>query len=310
MSKLQFQLFGKFTAHLDNHALKGLEASKDQELLSYLLIHCNRHHSREALAALLWGDSSTDKSKKYLRQAVWHLHAMLDSNRSDSSPVLLVEHDWLRLNPDGDLWSDVSEFERAFAGAEGMIGARLHSSTAQALKHAVGIYQGDLLAGWYQDWILFERERFQNMYLLMLDKLIGYAEQHHQYDVAYGYGAMILRYDPARERTHRQLMRLHYLAGDRTSALRQYERCVSALEEELGVSPERRTVTLYERIRYDQFSPNELTETELLPSRKPVSSDIVGRLKQLQTILSAVQRRIQRDIKAVEGVRQPEKDKL
>jgi len=76
MSKLQFRLFGKFAASDGNEILKGLEAAKDQELLSYLLIHRNQHHSREALAGLLWGENSTDRSKKYLRQALWHLQAV------------------------------------------------------------------------------------------------------------------------------------------------------------------------------------------------------------------------------------------
>jgi DNA-binding SARP family transcriptional activator len=307
---LQFRLFGKFTSHHDARMLKGLDATKDQELLSYLLIHRDRPHSREALAALLWGDTSTEKSKKYLRQALWHLQAALDSADSDGADVLLVQHDWLKLNPQSDLWSDVAEFERAFAGAEGIAGAGLDSQSAEALKNAIVLYHGDLLAGWYQDWILFERERFQNMYLLMLDKLICYSEYHHQYEVAQGYGATILRYDPARELTHRRLMHLYYLAGDRTAALRQYERCVSALKEELGVKPERRTVNLYERMRLDQVNTTEPTEDQLLVSQKSVSPDVIGRLKQLQVILSAVQRRIQRDINAVEGAFRTGKDKV
>ena len=39
MSRLHFQLFGKFTAEKDGQTLTGLDAGKDQELLSYLLIH-------------------------------------------------------------------------------------------------------------------------------------------------------------------------------------------------------------------------------------------------------------------------------
>ena len=34
------------------------------------------------------------------------------------------------------------------------------------------VYRGDLLEGCYQDWCLFERERLQNAYLAMLDKLM------------------------------------------------------------------------------------------------------------------------------------------
>ena len=169
-----------------------------------------------------------------------------------------------------------------------------------ALRDAVSLYNDDLLPGYYQDWILFERERLQNMYLLMLDKLIVYLQFRGEYEVAQGYAATILRYDPARERTHRQLMHLYSLAGDRTSALRQYERCVQALKQELGVKPERKTVELYERIKSDQMGHTENDNSVPTP-HTTTSSDILTRLKQLQSIVSGVQRRIQRDIKAVEG---------
>ena len=306
MPRLHFRLFGKFTAHQENGLLKGLDASKDQELLSYLLIHRDRSHSREALATLLWGDTSTEKSKKYLRQALWHLHAALNSDQENGVDVLLVDHDWLSLNPRSDLWTDVADFERAYADAEGIPGKQLDSDKAQALKDAVVLYNDDLLPGSYQDWILFERERLQNMYLLMLDKLIVYLQYHGEYEVAQGYGATILRYDPARERTHRQMMHLYYLAGDRTAALRQFERCVSALAQELAVKPERSTVELYERIKSEHLN---LTETHS-NGRDSASPDIVNRLKQLQSILAGVQRRIQRDIKAVEGTLHSDNDKV
>jgi DNA-binding SARP family transcriptional activator len=296
-------LFGKFTAHHDAGLLTGLEATKDQELLSYLLIHRDRPHSREALASLLWADTSTEKSKKYLRQALWRLHAALNSDSRNTSDVLMVDHDWLSLNPCSNLWTDVADFERAFAAAEGIPGRQLDAEKAHGLKDAVTLYNDDLLPGYYQDWILFERERLQNMYLLMLDKLIVYLQFRGEYEVAQGYGATILRYDPARERTHRQLMHLYSLAGDRTSALRQFERCAHALKQELGVKPERKTVELYERIKSDQIGYTEPTENP----RSSSSSDILTRLKQLQTIVSGVQRRIQRDIKSIESIHSNDK---
>ena len=77
------------------------------------------------------------------------------------------------------------------------------------------------------------------MYMQMLDKLMSYSQEHHEYEAGEGYGSTILRYDRASERTYRRLMYLQYIAGDRTGALRQYERCVIALAEELGVKPEK-----------------------------------------------------------------------
>src|SRR5215218_9560498 len=206
MSAIHFHLFGRFRAECEAQLLKGFEPSKEQELLSYLLIYRERPHPRETLASLLWADTSTEKSKKYLRQALWHLHSAVDSDNGNGTHFLLVDHDWLSLNPCSSLWTDVADFERAFAGAEGIAGRQLEPEKADALKDAVSLYSDDLLPGYYQDWILFERERLQNMYLLMLDKLIVHLQFNGEYEVAQGYGATILRYDPARERTHPQLM--------------------------------------------------------------------------------------------------------
>ena len=308
MPGLSFRLFGKFTAHHNAELLTGIDASKDQELLSYLLIHHDRPHSREALAALLWADTATEKSKKYLRQSLWHLQSALNTSHGNEVEVLLADHDWLSLNQSCSFWTDVHDFERAFAAAEGTPGRQLDAEKARALKEAVALYQDDLLTGSYQDWILFERERLQNMYLMMLDKLVGHLQFHGEYEIALGYAATVLKYDPARERTHRQLMYLYALAGDRTSALRQFDRCSLAVKQELGIKPERKTFELYERIRSDQINPIEAADNHSAPTRNQTSTDYLIRLKKLQAIVSGVQRRIQRDIKAVEGLLHSEND--
>jgi DNA-binding SARP family transcriptional activator len=258
MPALRIQLFGKLSVMSDGRELEKLDASKAQELLCYLLVHRARPHPRESLAALLWGDASTEKSKKYLRQALWHLQGVLEPQACDAATaaapdVLRAEHDWVQLNAGCDVWLDVEAFERAFASSQGRHGAQLCAESNEALRAAVALYRGDLLEGWYQDWCLFERERLQNMYLLMLDKLMGYCDAHADYEAGQLYGALILRQDRAHERTHRQLMTMHYRAGDRTAAIRQYQRCVAALREELDVEPDAHTAKLYQQIRADKL---------------------------------------------------------
>ncbi|HEX5703531.1 MAG TPA: BTAD domain-containing putative transcriptional regulator [Pyrinomonadaceae bacterium] len=301
MSDLRFQLFGKFTAELDGSPLKGLDASKEQELLSYLLVARGRRHSRESLASLLWGEVPTSKSKKYLRQALWHVKTALESNGSPQEPVLIVSRDWVQLNSQFEWWVDVDPFEQAVAAANGVRGESLDESKAKMLKEAVRLYRGDLLEGWYHDWCLFERERFQNMYLSVLDKLVNYSEVHSEYEAGLDFGTTILRYDPASERTHRQLMHLRYRSGDRTGALRQYERCVKVLDEELGVKPERSTTALYQQIRDSRLGDLDLP---LSPSQSALSSvsapEVLGLLKQLQSVLTTAQKCIQQDIQTIE----------
>jgi DNA-binding SARP family transcriptional activator len=300
MATLKFHLFGKFTVLRDAQLVKGLDASKEQELLCYLLVRRDQCHPREALASLLWGNTSTEKSKKYLRQALWHVQAALEETEFANQQVLVVERDWVQLNLRSGVWLDVALFEQAFLAAEDVPAEQLEDPEAQILKEAIDLYRGDLLDGWYQDWCLFERERLQNIYLSMLDKLMTYSELHREYEACQTYGSTILRYDRARERTHRQLMHLQYMAGDRTGALRQYKRCIEALDEELGVKPERRTITLYEQICADRLNDGELVGSQLGSRSRASLAEVLNLLKQLHLVLSVAQKSVRRDIRAVE----------
>ncbi len=301
MSRLKVWMFGKFSCQRNGQIVKGLDGCKLQELFCYLLLNRNSPHPRETLAALLWGDSTTSQSKKYLRQAIWQLQSSLDDPQGakTAAPTLCVEPEWISLNPHAEIWLDVIAFEQATALSSESSGAHLDKSVAQKLDQAVHLYRGDLLEGCYQDWCLCERERLQNEYLMMLDKLMNWCESNREYQAGLRYGQQVMRYERARESTHQQMMRLYYLAGDRTRALRQYERCVAALDEELGVRPAKRTMLLYEQIRADEF-----LETPALIAALPGSPvpEVIDHLRQLHTVLTEIQRQVQKDIQAVDLV--------
>jgi DNA-binding SARP family transcriptional activator len=295
MPDLQIHLFGKFSVRHGEQSASGFDAYKEQELLSYLLLRRNRPHSRETLAGLLWGDASTEKSKKYLRQALWHIQAALDA-RPGGGAVLTVEHDWVQLNACNALWLDVEVFEHTYMLVHDRRGTDLDAERLGALQGAVQIYRGDLLEGWYQDWCLYERERLQNMYLVMLDKLMCFCEAKGKFELGLHYGSLVLRHDRAHERTHRQVMTFQYLSGDRTAALRQFERCAAALKEELGVKPDKLTSALYHKIRADQGD----TSPPAPASGSVLLADVLGHLQQIQVILADLQKHSQKDISSDE----------
>jgi DNA-binding SARP family transcriptional activator len=83
----------------------------------------------------------------------------------------------------------------------------------------------------------------------MLDRLAGFHEQDGGYDDVLRLAERLLASDPAHERTHRRLMRVYLKTGDRTNALRQYFRCVDALDSELGVGPGPKTQAVLARIQ-------------------------------------------------------------
>ena len=304
MPTFSIQLFGKFCVRRDQQILEGFEARKVQELFCYLLLHRDHPIPRETLAGLLWPETTTAQSKKNLRQALWLLQSALGSqNERVNDRVLLVKPDWVYLNSGVNLWLDVVVFEQIFNLVQKTPGQELDNSTAQLLQDTVQLYQGPLLEGWYQDWCLLERERLQSMYLTMLDKLMSYCEVSHDYETGLLYGMRIMCYDRARERTHRRIMRLYYLTGDRAEALRQYERCAVALEEELGISPSKSTVAIYSQIQADQLdepipTPVDTDTPPEIPA--PPLLEVLGHLAQVQRSLAELQNQVQQSIHIVE----------
>lgn len=246
-----FLLLGRFQARRDRGDWAQLEAHKMQEIISYLLLFRQRPHQREVLAGTLWGASSGPRSRKNLRQSLWQLQ---ENTRADpdgiQTPLLLVAKEWVQVNQEG-IWLDVAELEAAFSSVQLTPGERLSAEQAATVEEAVELYRGDLLEGWQEDWCVFERERLQAINLSMLEKLLGYCEATGRFEEGLVHGERLLRHDRAHERAHWRMMRLSYLAGDRTGALRQYDKCRAALAEELGVAPGRLTRTLYEQICAD-----------------------------------------------------------
>lgn len=302
MQELRILLFGKFSVQWGNQELETLEGGKVQELFTYLLLYRNRPHPRESLATLLWRDSPVGQSKSYLRKTLWQLQTALEAQtKSGDTDLLHVDTDWIQLNAAASVWLDISRFEQAFERVCDIPGTDLSTAAADEVAQTIQLYRGDLLEGCYQEWCLFERERLQRMYLIMLEKLMNYSEAHGEFEAGLLYGTQVLRYDPARERTHRRLMRLHYLCGNRTEALRQYARCVDVLHRELDVAPARRTLALYQQILSDQLpSPNSGEPAGSTSSQATLLRNALRHLETLQNTLIETQNRIQHDIEAIE----------
>jgi DNA-binding SARP family transcriptional activator len=79
-----------------------------------------------------------------------------------------------------------------------------------------------------------------------------------------------LALDSLDESAHRALMQLYALSGQQAAALRQYERCVAILNEELGAAPDETTQRLYEAIRQGEFSPTRQSQAERTVAASPL----------------------------------------
>ncbi len=302
MEDFRIKLFGKFSAERGGQIIEGIQARKVQELFSYLLISKNHLQPREVICEVLWENQPPTKAKKYLRQALWRLQLALSEAANSRGPEIVADNDWIQISPAARFWLDIAEFERIFNVFNDKDPRGLTLKDFRMIGSAIDLYQGDLLEGWYQDWCLFERERFQIMHLMLLDKLVQYCEIHGHYAAGLAYATTILRHDHAYERTHCQMMRLYFMTGDRTQALHQYQRCVMALRNELDIEPSESTKQLYEEIRSDTFGSSFPSDKEVSGKRKESAqtlSRMLNRLEHFSDELSRIRFQIEKEVTAL-----------
>lgn len=239
MPRLVLTFLGGLRTQLESGEPLNLPTRKALALVAYLALPVGQPHSRDELAALLWGGGSEDLARNSFRQALFGIRKALAVT---GQPALVLEGPTVILNK-AAVDVDVAAFERE--AAEG---------TREALQRAADLYRGDLLAGLavqeppFEEWLQAERERLRELVLQCLDKLLIYYSRDGATELAIQTALRWLAIDPLQETVYRSLMGLYVKSGRRGSALRQYQLCVSALQRELGVEPEAETKALYQQI--------------------------------------------------------------
>jgi DNA-binding SARP family transcriptional activator len=98
---------------------------------------------------------------------------------------------------------------------------------------------GELLPGWYDDWVSVERERTHQLRLHVLEALARELAERGAYAHALQAALKAIELDPLRETARRAVINVHLAQGNTADALREYQRFRDLLQEELGVGPTR-----------------------------------------------------------------------
>ncbi|MFN2155907.1 MAG: BTAD domain-containing putative transcriptional regulator, partial [Anaerolineae bacterium] len=242
---LHIQLLGAFRASYGDDLLETLTSPRLQSLLAYLLLHRGAPQPRQYVSFLFWPDSTESQARTNLRKLLHDLRRALP----DPDTFLRADDQTLSWQDDAPLTLDVAAFEAA------LVEAKEAAQPGTALARAVELYVGDLLPSFYADWIVPERERLRERYSGALEQLTQLLEEQGDLSRATEYASLLLRHDPLHEPGYRRLMRLHAAQGDRAGALQVYQRCVTVLEEELGVEPLPETQAVYEAVLQGRRQP-------------------------------------------------------
>ncbi len=249
MSVLHISLFGSVRIAHGGWSSEAKVTRTAQVLLAYLLLYRHRAHPREVLAGLFWGDRSENRARNCLSTALWRLRCALEPEGIPRGTYLVTTPAGeIGFNRESDHWLDVAVFEEQ---TDQVLTKPIHAVDAAdvcKLEHALQLYDGDLLEGFYDDWALRERERLRLLYLDSLAYLMRCYKHHGVYEESLVCGRRILDHDPLREEIHREVMRLYLASGQRALAVQQYGACCEILAAELGIPPMEETQALYAQI--------------------------------------------------------------
>jgi DNA-binding SARP family transcriptional activator len=96
---------------------------------------------------------------------------------------------------------------------------------------------GELLPGWYEDWVLLERDRIRQLRLHALEELADQLARRGQFSLALEAALNAVNAEPLRESAHRSVARVHLAEGNPAEAVHQYETFRCMIGDELGLSP-------------------------------------------------------------------------
>lgn len=250
---IRIELLGAFQVEVNGVPIKDYLWTRLQSktLVKILALQPQHQLTQLQLVELLWPNPRDQKgAQQKLHRVIYDARRALEPEREKGarSVALQVRGQRIILRPDS-LWIDVEEFRQKATAA-------MKSSELELYEEALALYRGDLLPeDLCEEWTISYRERLRDYYRDLLVRAARLSERLKDYHHSIGYLRRLVEHEPADEETHRRLMRLYALTGNKTQALEQYERCRTAVRKYLDTSPDDETRQLGRQILLNQLQP-------------------------------------------------------
>jgi DNA-binding SARP family transcriptional activator len=192
-----------------------------QRLLAFLALRGPAH--RCVVAGTLWPEVPEAQALASLRTGIWRLNRILPD---------VVSIDGVRLVLTATLSVDSREQE--------IFATRLmrdHEDEEWIRRGIDSLRQGELLPGWYDDWVVLERERLNQLRLHALEHTAAWLTRRRELETALQLALEAVRVEPLRETAHAVLMSVYLAEGNVSDAIHQHEFFRDLLMRELGIEP-------------------------------------------------------------------------
>jgi DNA-binding SARP family transcriptional activator len=219
------QLLGWWQLMQENGAVE--LGGREQRLTALLALRGRR--PRVLVAATLWPDTLEQRARASLRTAI-------KRTQRDAPGVLVTDRTTVGLS--SEVHVDVAELVHAVQASP----ARLRSSRATRLRL---LESEELLPGWYDDWVLYEREKLEQKRLHALESLATTSYEVGDLDTALQAAQEASRIEPLLDAMRSIAIRARIGLGDVSGALHEFQLYRQFLAQELGIEPTPELVALF-----------------------------------------------------------------
>ena len=221
-------------------------------LVKLLAVRGSQRLTRDEVAEMLWPEADADQKPLLLNSLLHRTRRVLEpagpAKRGDS--CITQDGGVLTLNV-RKVWTDVQEFSMLHAAARNKRASREKDTgkTLALYDQAFSLYRGDFLPGdLFQDWAHDYREHIRKIHTEMLTHAANLTEAQDDRSRTFTYYERMFSLDPCNEMACRWLMAWHVAEGQRSDAVRLFERCQLALRKELDIEPDEQTKKMYRSI--------------------------------------------------------------
>jgi DNA-binding SARP family transcriptional activator len=199
-----------------------------QRLLALLALQDGGMH-RATAAELLWPNSRRTRAPANLRSALWKATRVADLTliESSGSRLRLAPSIEIDLRSIQDRARHVDESDRV-------------GSDLARLGQIITTLSRELLPDWSDEWLLLERERWDQVRMHTLENLAERLMVAGQYLPALEAAFAAVAIEPVRESAHRAVIEIYIAEGNAGCALKHYQRYRGLVQRELGVAPSQR----------------------------------------------------------------------